>query len=395
MAEQLLDQALRLKARTFATRLAAVKNALVGRDEAVDLLALATLCREHVLLIGPPGTAKTMLLDRFRRLLDARYFSYLLTRFTEPTELFGPLDVPSFQQGRYKLNTAGMLPEAEIAFLDEIFQGSSAILNSLLTLINERRYSSGSEIHEAKLVTLLGSCNEIPRDPLLAAFSDRFLLRYRLDYVEEDALDDVLRLGWDAEVDALRPADGGRTQAGALFPMADLAELQAGLAEIELGGIRDLYARILRSFRAEGVLFSDRRAVKAQKAFAASALLDGRRRAEPKDLVPLVYLWADLDDEPTLRRVVADHGVPVHEIGRQTRDATEIAFELGQLRRQRARASSAEEYREVLRRLHRLLVETRRDHPQARDLAADLQSVRDEVLRAYREQHGEEEAAYV
>ena len=174
MPEQLLDQATRQKARTFATRLAEVKNDLVGRDEVVDLVALATLCREHVLLVGPPGTAKTLLIDRFRRLLDARYFTYLLTRFTEPAELFGPLDVPVFQQeGRYRINTSGMLPEAEIAFLDEIFQGSSAILNSLLTLVNERRYSNGSEVHEAALVTLIGSSNEIPRDPLLAAFSDR------------------------------------------------------------------------------------------------------------------------------------------------------------------------------------------------------------------------------
>src|SRR5262249_18951583 len=152
---------------------------------------------EHVLLIGPPGTAKSSLLDRFRRLLDAEYFTYLLTRFTEPSELFGPLDLRLFQnEGVYRVNTAGMLPEAQIVFLDEIFQGSSAILNSLLTIVNERHFHNGSEVVDAALVSLFGSSNDIPDDPMLAAFSDRFLLRCRLDYVHEDLIEDVLDKGW-------------------------------------------------------------------------------------------------------------------------------------------------------------------------------------------------------
>jgi len=390
MAEQLLDQAIRLKARTFATRLAEVKNDLVGRDEAVDLVALATLCREHVLLIGPPGTAKTLLLDRFRRLLDARYFSYLLTRFTEPAELFGPLDIRSFQEeGKYRINTTGMLPEADIAFLDEVFQASSAILNTLLTLINERRYSNGSDVRDANLVTLLGSSNDIPVDPLLAAFSDRFLLRCRLDYVEDDEIEDLLRLGWTAERGTIRPASVvPATDVG--FPLADLLDLQMALADIDLGGIWDPYLRILRAFRAEGVTFSDRRAVKAQKTFAASALLAGRRRAEVADLAPLIHLWSDIDDELTIKRIVADNNVPVDDRGHVVRDPTEIAYDLGQLRRQQQHVESIEEFRESLRRAHRLLLETRRDHPTAHQLLKDLQGLRDEVLHAYRERYDEE-----
>ena len=112
----------------------------VDRKEAIRLLALATVCREHVLLIGPPGTAKTGLVDQFCRSVGARQFRYLLTRFTEPSELFGPLDIEQFQAGSYRIRTENMLPEAEIVFLDEVFQGSSAILNTLLTLLNERRF---------------------------------------------------------------------------------------------------------------------------------------------------------------------------------------------------------------------------------------------------------------
>lgn len=397
MTQQVLDQNIRLKARTFAARLADVKGNLVDRDEAVDLVALAALCREHALLIGPPGTAKTYLLERFRRLLDVRCFSYLLTRFTEPAELFGPMDFRSFRdEGSYKINSAGMLPEAEIAFLDEIFQGSSAILNSLLTLINERQYYNGGEVVQANLVTLLGSSNDIPEDSLLAAFSDRFLLRYRIEYVQDDAIEDVLRLGWRNECEQIRAAANGAAVPDAqatppvTFPLSDLLQLQQAVADIDLSPVRGLFTHILQAFRAEGVNFSDRRAVKAQKTFAAAAVLAGRARAEPSDLASLIYLWTSPDDEPAIRRIVADHDVPVEDRSHVVRDPTEIMYDLAQLRRQQGNIRSGEEFREVLRRLQRVLNETRRDHPGSQQLLADLQQFRDELLRAYRERYGEE-----
>lgn len=394
MTEQLLDQSVRLKARTLVTRLADVKSELAGRDEAVDLVALAALCRENALLIGPPGTAKTYLIERFRQLLNVQSFSYLLTRFTEPAELFGPMDFRAFRdEGKYKINSTGMLPEAEIAFLDEIFQGSSAILNSLLTVINERRYSSGGEVVQARLVTLLGSSNDIPDDPLLAAFSDRFLLRYRLEYVPDDSIEEMLNLGWVNECQGIRDPGNGvaaASTANVTFPLSDLVELQQAVADIDLRPIRGLFTHILQSFRAEGISFSDRRAVKAQKAFAASAVLGGRSRALPADLAPLIYLWTNPEDEPAIRRIVADHDVPVESGGQAVRDPTEINYELAQLRRQQASVRQAEEFREVLRRLSRMLNETRRDHPDSRQLLADIEHFRDELLRAYRERYGEE-----
>jgi len=103
-------------------------NRFVERDWAIKLLTLAAVCREHVLLVGPPGTAKTQLVTRFAECMQARQFSYLLTRFTEPSELFGPLDLERFHEGVYEIRTDGMLPMADMAFLDEVFEGSSAIL---------------------------------------------------------------------------------------------------------------------------------------------------------------------------------------------------------------------------------------------------------------------------
>jgi MoxR-like ATPase len=396
VTEQTLDLQIQLKARTFVARLNDVKSELTDREEAVDLVALAALCREHALLVGPPGTAKTFLMEQFRRLLDVRCFSYLLTRFTEPAELFGPMDFRSFREDRvYKINSAGMLPEADIAFLDEVFQGSSAILNSLLTLINERRFYNGGEVVQANLVTLLGSSNGIPDDPLLAAFSDRFLLRYRLEYVQDDSIEDMLRLGWQNESHRIKDAANGSTGdaapgPGVGFPLSDLVELQQALADIDLSPVRGLFTHIVQALRAEGVSFSDRRAVKAQKTFAAAALLAGRARAEPPDLAPLIYLWTSPDDEPAIRRVVADHDVEIQDRSHIVHDPAEINYLLAQLRRQQGNVRTAEEFREVLRRVQRLMNETRRDHPDSQQLLASLLQFRDELLRAYRERYGEE-----
>ncbi|MFI0980883.1 AAA family ATPase [Streptomyces sp. NPDC021093] len=392
-------------ARTFATRLEEVKQDFVERDEVVDLLALATLCREHVLLIGPPGTAKTRLIERYCRILDTSPFTYLLTRFTEPAELFGPIDLRKFQNDSvYEVNTTGMLPEARIAFLDEVFQGSSAILNTLLTLVNERNFFTGSKTIHGRLITLLGSSNEIPDDPVLAAFSDRFLFRCRLDYVADDEIEEVLGLGWQAEQLQIRGEqdraegfpDGGPVKVAGTersrvaFPLTDLAVLQQALADIDLTAVREPYARIVRALRAEGIAFSDRRAVKAQKVFAASALLAGRLRAEASDLAVLARLWTDPRDEQSLRRIVADHGVPVDTPGRVLRDPYDLRIDLREYRNRLALLRTSDEIRDVLRLLGRLAAEARRDHPAEQQLLKETTQIQREALTKLREDFPEE-----
>src|SRR5580693_9424945 len=137
-------------ADTLPSRLAQLARSLqdrfLGKDEVIRLLMVAAIGGEHAVLIGPPGTAKSALIRTFARMMQARYFEYLLTRFTEPNEIFGPVDIAAFRDGRYERRTEGMLPDAEIVFLDEVFKSNSAILNSLLTLLNERRYTSGGKI---------------------------------------------------------------------------------------------------------------------------------------------------------------------------------------------------------------------------------------------------------
>src|SRR5260221_2451344 len=120
-----------------------VKTRFVGRDEVVDLIALAVVAGEHLFLYGPPGTAKSALIRQFAQTVRGRYFEYMLTRFSEPNEIFGPVDIARLREGVVATVVTGMLPDAEFGFLHELFNADSAILNNLLTVLNERTYPRG------------------------------------------------------------------------------------------------------------------------------------------------------------------------------------------------------------------------------------------------------------
>ncbi len=158
--------------------LGALEHGLLERQTAVRALLLAVLAGEHVLLIGPPGTAKSELARRLHGAVEAAgYFERLLTRFSTPEELFGPLSLKALEDDRYERLTAGFLPTAGVAFLDEVFKANSAILNALLTLLNEREFDNGSGRQRTPLLSVVGASNEVPADEALLAFFDRFLLR--------------------------------------------------------------------------------------------------------------------------------------------------------------------------------------------------------------------------
>ncbi|MBO0931806.1 AAA family ATPase [Fibrella aquatilis] len=261
-----------------------LKRSFVGKDELIDLLAIGLLARENAFLFGPPGTAKSAIVQRLATCIDGgRNFDYLLTRFTEPNELFGPFDIRKLKEGELVTNTDGMLPEAALVFLDEIFNANSAILNSLLLALNEKVFRRGKETRALPALMFVGASNALPDDDALAALLDRFLIRVKCDYVDPDRLDEVLVVGWQLENadPTTRPTIAADT----------VRQLQAKSRTVDLAPIRKAYVDLVHTLRNTGINVSDRRAVKLQSLIAASALLCGRSEAILSDLWVLKYIW--------------------------------------------------------------------------------------------------------
>jgi MoxR-like ATPase len=303
-----------------------LKGRFVGRDEVVDLIALAALAGEHLFLHGPPGTAKSALIRQFALAVRGRYFEYMLTRFSEPNEIFGPIDIAQLREGRVVTVTAGMLPEAEFVFLDELFNANSAILNNLLTVLNERVYRRGAETHRLPLLSLFSASNHLPEDEALRALFDRFLLRCHVKNLRPEAMPGLLQAGW-----ALESASVPESRVSAV----ELAGLHAELYRVDLAGALEAYIELVFKVRDLGVAFSDRRAVKVLKLLAASALLCGRTACNPSDLWVLRYVWdreeqieplaalvngvlQQHDDEPACHPLAAVQAAPdAEELARQ------------------------------------------------------------------------------
>src|SRR5499427_8573320 len=169
-----------------------MKRDFVGKDEIIDLLGVCLVGGENLFLFGPPGTAKTALVHNLAARLEGRTFEYLLTRFTEPNELFGPFDIRKLREGELLTNTEGMLPEASLVFLDELLNANSAILNSLLGVLNERFFRRGRETRPLPTLMVVGASNRLPEEDALAALFDRFLMRVPCDNVPGEHLGQVL-----------------------------------------------------------------------------------------------------------------------------------------------------------------------------------------------------------
>jgi len=269
---------------------------MVDREVLAEVVALCAVAGEHLLVVGAPGTAKSEAVRRVAGQLGGRYFEYLLGRFTEPNELFGPVDLRLLREGRVEFETAGMLPEAEIAFLDEVFLGSTAVLNTLLGLLNERVFRRGRTVLASPLRVCVGAANSLPEDPALAAFADRFLARIFVEPVPDARLEELLEAGRRA---APVPLDS-TSLLGAVDRLATAAQA------CDLADVTPLVGAAVRRLRGAGVALSDRRAVRAQRLIAAAAVLDGRTTATAQDLWVMPLIAPTADAQALARDTLAD-----------------------------------------------------------------------------------------
>jgi MoxR-like ATPase len=272
-----------------------MKRAFVGKDEVIDLLGICLVGGENLFILGPPGTAKSALVHQLAARMEGRTFDYLLTRFTEPNELFGPFDIRKLRDGELLTNTEGMLPEASLVFLDELLNANSAILNSLLVALNERVFRRGKETRPLAALMFVGASNHLPEDDALNALFDRFLLRVHCDNVPGERLTDVLTAGW-------KLAGGGTAKSALHFD--DLRSTQSALANVELAAIRQPFSELVHRIRHAGIAVSDRRAVKLQRVIAASALLSGRSEARLSDLWVVRHIWDTEEQQEVLASLV-------------------------------------------------------------------------------------------
>ncbi len=204
--ESTLDQ-LREEAEDIRTRLNRFRTSLgrffVDKQPLIDLMMVAAVAQEPLLLVGPPGTAKSDLVLKFKDALgigQEDYFEYMLTRFTEPSEIIGPIDINELRDGRYIRREKGKLPTAKLAFLDEIFKSNSAILNILLTIINEKKFYQDGVPQPVALRVLFAATNEIPEHGELGALKDRFVLKAESLSVQNDHFTDLIDAGLKSEV---------------------------------------------------------------------------------------------------------------------------------------------------------------------------------------------------
>ena len=288
-----MSQARLARAMRGLARLRARLNEMfVGRGQEVTAVLAGLVSGEPVILVGPPGTAKTMLVERMASMIGARYFYYLLSRFTEPDELLGPIDVVALRRGEYRRVGDGRLLDAEIVFLDEVFRGGSAIRNMLLDIILNKRVLDAGGYRRLPMLALYTASNQISREEEDAAFYDRLLIRAFVRPVGMDQWEDLIVAG-------VSLTDGNPVQR--VLSLEDVRALQVLCDERfrSVAGdekLRRRYVDALGTLQRYGVDLTDRRKIKLLRVAAALSIVWGEERVTLDDIADAMRYVAPHDE---------------------------------------------------------------------------------------------------
>jgi len=284
----------------------------VGRETEILASLTSLVSGEPLILVGPPGTAKTALIESLAKMINARYFYYLLTRFTEPDELLGPLDIVALREGRYERITKNRLPEAEIVFLDEIFKASSAIRNILLDIILNKRYLNGTDYKRLPMISLFTASNEISTDVEDQAFYDRLTLRVFVKYVSNDMWSELLDKGVVLPMiqQEIKPV----TNAEYFRQLQNLVMLRAQTI-VNTPTLKNKLLEAFSYLKNEGIEVSDRRKIKILYVTAAISIVSAEENISLESIADALRLTAinTEDDIAKVEKIVQQTKLSIHQ----------------------------------------------------------------------------------
>lgn len=287
------------------------------KDQIVAMALLCAVAGENMFLLGPPGTAKSLVASRLKGVFDnARSFDYLMSRFSTPDEIFGPISISKLKnEDRYERLTDGYLPTADVVFLDEIWKAGPSIQNTLLTAVNEHIYHNGSTSVRIPMKTLIAASNELPaKNEGLEALWDRFLVRMVSNCIESESAFMKMIQG-DAVGNAAQAPDKAITSEE--YERWQEESRSVGLGADVAASIKALRKAMMALEKDDDghlrYYISDRRWKKVFRLMQTSALLNGRRQIDMTDFVLLIHcFWNDVESrEPVIKAVLEAMVAPV------------------------------------------------------------------------------------